>query len=308
MNKKFLTFSLLSFCGLFLASVFSFASYPGEKTLKRKAFVRFAKNIYVNHRHIQRISPYGHEPNFVAVGSYESAAVTDAKIEYYINNDTTTAAFLPLEEVRTPFVSAKFTLPSSASEFSYRFVFIENNNPADPKYYPYNANEWIHAPVTDHSKKVITAAGGKMILDNGDQRYGYSEAVFNPNSFSADCLIKLSESDMNAFAGDKTGLVKLYEFDSAYPLRQNARITLYYGSSNDGHFTVKYLNGNKWENINLPQSQDPLKKTVSFYAKERGFYGIFVKTADDDAGYRPHHRVLRFGESLKPAGDRKSVV
>jgi hypothetical protein len=73
---------------------------------------------------------------------------------------------------------------------------------------------------------------------------------------------------------------------------------LYYGSSNEGQYVVKYLNGNTWQKVNSAQTQDVLSKTISFESSDRGHYGIFVKTEEVDTSHRPQYRVFRMGDKL----------
>ncbi|MCL1971439.1 MAG: hypothetical protein FWG57_00395, partial [Endomicrobia bacterium] len=304
MNRKILTLSLLSFALLFTASL-SFAAFPGEKTSKVKAAVRFTPNVTVNHRHVMRISPFQHEVNFVVRGSYGNPSVTHMAVEYYINNDTSTTTTLtleaiptPLDEISTSFQSSELTVPSHAASFSYRFVAVVDNNHADKKYYPYISNTWIHVPVLDYSTQTIGISGGSIILDSGDQRYGYSEMLIRPDSLSGDRLIQMKECDINSL-GATPDLVKLYEISTQQTLSKAAQITLYYGSSNEGKYIVKYLDGTSWKKINLSKPQDTLNKTVTFEAASFGQYGIFIEVSAPPPPYRPEYRVFKFGEKLK---------
>ena len=294
MNRKILILSLLSFALLFTASL-SFAAFPGEKTSKVKAAVSFTPHVTVTHRHVARISPFQDEANFVVCGHYGDSSVTHMEIEYYINNDSSTIATLPLKEISTPFESAELTVPSAVTSFSYRFVSVVDNNHLDKKYYPYNSNTWIHVPVADYSTKTIGVSGGSIILDNGDQRYGYSEMLIRPDSLSGDRLIQMKECDINSFGASTADLVRLYDISTQQTLSKAAQITLYYGSSNEGKYVVKYWDGISWKKINSSQVQDTLNKTITFESASFGQYGIFIKGEDDDSGYRPEYRVLKFG-------------
>ncbi|MDR2425559.1 MAG: hypothetical protein LBD46_00005, partial [Endomicrobium sp.] len=300
MNKK-IALLLLLFISL-LTSPFLFGDDAIRiEQLSARVAIPIA-NLIVNHRHILRISPYQHEANLVIVGDYktepDSSSVTNMEVEYYVNNDTSTITKLPLKDIASPFESKEFTVPLGIGTFSYRFVIAVDNNNSEQMYYPYNAG-WIHVPVTASTSTTITTAGGNLILDNGDQRYGHSEIVIKQGTFSSDSLVTMQESDITYFSGDKDGLLKLYEIYSDNPLSLTATITLYYGSSNEGQYVVKYFNGNKWEKVNFTPTQDTAKKTITFESNNRGFFGIFVEGSDESSGHRPKYKVFRPGNELE---------
>ena len=64
---------------------------------------------------------------------------------------------------------------------------------------------------------------------------------------------------------------------------------------------VKWLNGTVWENVNFTNDTGMRTVTVNLPLTNTklGYYAIFDKLPLGDSDYRPSHRVLRFGESLK---------
>jgi hypothetical protein len=311
--KSVFRYIILLFCTLLITTPFVFGADPAVREESLSAIVTFAAQFEVKERrHVSRISPYQYqnEPNFVVVGSYEykgigNATVTNIEIEYYINNNistTKTLSLLSVDKIPAPnelFESAKLALPSGVDVFSYRFVIVYDNNENNKTYYPYNANEWINITVVDNSTATIGASGGTIILDHGDQRYDNSKMIIDADTFSYDSLITMSESNIDNFSGNKTGVLKLYEINSSLPLSKNANVTLYYGSSNDGQYVVKYFDGTSWKKVSPSAVQDTANKTISFTTKERGYYGIFDKSDDEDSGHRPKYRVFTPGNEIE---------
>ncbi len=262
------------------------------------------RNPKIYHNDILRISPF--QRRMVPVGNVSNMGVTDLKIEYYVNGDTASVRIASADNP-VNFISEEINIIESETLVHYRLKAVFDNDNSKVKYYPSPSTStfagWIKVPVISSSSAIIdAAAGGLLILDNEDQRYGKSSIKIYENTLSANTKITFEECDIAAsYVWPRSkNIIKVYRLHPdtiAFGTGvQPADLTLYYGSENEGKYEIKYWDGTSW--LRLATSQDFDKKTVSAKTETFGYFAVIIEGTGADSDYRPVERAFMPGEKI----------
>ena len=315
MKKKL--FIIIS--GLFFFCTGSFAQVLQDKIIY-KAEISFMESeqpvISIFHIPIERVSV--NIRTMVATGtvvltgveelsSVQSEAIT---VQYYTDDDsiikTSNATYQKISENTYSFITDPILIDAN-SEYIYYRIAAKASDGTIGRFPP--DDSFIEANLKQMKTQSIGPEGSVLTLQSGDQRRGNTLKYFaagvllSPSNFR---IKELYTSESLPFIGNQKPVIA-YEFTPADIVVNSQSlmpsITMYYGdlAPNMNNIEVKWLNGTVWENVNFTNDTGMRTVTVNLPLTNTklGYYAIFDKLPLGDSDYRPSHRVLRFGESLK---------
>ena len=265
-------------------------------------------NPKIVHREIKRISQF--DRILVATGTFiDNAKASHGKtanltLEYYFDSESN----ISFHDIRlngnnfimnTDTPGAILNIPQSVQTVSYRIAAAYSYDDSDAVKYHTHTGSWTTAVLNSSAAAVIGDAGGKLILQNADQRYGDAFIYIEPNVVQNDTQYVFSECDPKAAypwpSAEST--IRIYEVSPL--IDADFAITLF-GDGTNADYQMKYWNDVSflWEDLNTAKHTD---RTYSSRGHSGGYYALIVPAGYPTAAIisnRPSKRAFMPGSQI----------
>ncbi|WP_413854523.1 hypothetical protein [Candidatus Ruminimicrobium bovinum] len=289
MNKKII---------LLLTSIFIFSSvYISADVLKVVSAFAVFFSYGITHSPISNVSSM--DKNFnakisVDFGSYVSA---DAKINYYLNGDTSNILHSETKQIENneDFYISLSDLDGSSVSYQIEVDFKDSEGNKIISYWPSDSSSYQTSTVTDFSSGTISA-GKSLIFENGNQSIENTSINFSSGAYAGLKDVMIKELDKNIVPSSNKP-VKLYviSVDGQYnfPLEEVSVLKLSYPELSSADKVVLRTGFDLADlNKELPFTLDNDGKLVTANINNIGYFAIFINETFNDSDYRPERRVI----------------
>ncbi|AKL98055.1 hypothetical protein [Endomicrobium proavitum] len=272
-----------------------------------------ASTVTIQHAAIDRISV--NMRALVATGTVHiegSANLTNLELQYWrekgSSTETVNVRFIDVGGKNYSFVTPAVNVPQQTpgNEDAVHYRIVAQSDNGEYGYYP-SSSSWQKAGLHVSTSHVIDAAGGRIVLNSGDQVKGNTSLSFQTGVLSGGQSFSIEE-----LYSDGTPLYSLvpviaYRFlpVTYSTAAAGSTITMYYGHlpSNANNINVMYHDGAsaQWQNVAiLNNNTDAKTVTVSLDQVQRqlGYYAIVNGQNVSDNDHRPTQRALMPGETI----------
>lgn len=317
MKKNFILFVLVS-AGVFCASHL-YAVTVSTSTVFRARAVITEPELVIIHSQVQKVSPVAKE--MVVVGSVDVGSspnyLSELKLIYTLPGGSETTEDISFASNLGNVTFSKriaFSQESGQIEYKIKATAVKGVSVSTEtsKFYAV-----ISASVTAN----ISASGGTVTLESGNQLYGNTKLVLPSGALPSSQDITITELNTDQTI-DASGALKkaaaqemmltCFEITPDMTLTGSAVLTLYYGSKTTSqNITIKRFNGSSWVDVDSGSTVSLAKsvsakapvvnsssRTVSVEITELGRYATFAGSGSlPDSEYRPKKRVVVFGRA-----------
>ncbi len=317
MKKNFILFVLVS-AGVFCASHL-YAVTVSTSTVFRARAVITEPELVIIHSQVQKVSPVAKE--MVVVGSVDVGSspnyLSELKLVYTLPGGSETTEDISFASNLGNVTFSKriaFSQESGQIEYKIKATAVKGVSVSTEtsKFYAV-----ISASVTAN----ISASGGTVTLESGNQLYGNTKLVLPSGALPSSQDITITELNTDQTI-DASGALKkaaaqemmltCFEITPDMTLTGSAVLTLYYGSKTTSqNITIKRFNGSSWVDVDSGSTVSLAKsvsakapvvnsssRTVSVEITELGRYATFAGSGSlPDSEYRPKKRVVVFGRA-----------
>ena len=262
-------------------------------------------NPKIIHRQIMRISEF--DRILVATGTFidnakashgQNASLT---LEYYLDSDSSSILTQNIRLNGNSFImntdnpAPILNIPQGVQTVSYRIAATYS---ADAIKYNTHTGDWTTAVLNSSAAAVIDKdAGGMVVLQNADQRYGDAFIYVSPNILQNDTQFIFSECNpAGAYQWSSSeNILKAYEVNT--PSDANFSITLF-GDGKNANYDIKYWNdiSRLFEDLKTTKQNNG---TYSSQGHSEGYYVLIMANGSAVVSNRPVKRAFMPGGKVK---------